>query len=294
MVNSSVLRIEHQIARLRLRQADLGSRSALRRGSSRQGHAIVFENALYKAGAVRSVGQTGAAPDIGITQKLFRKIDQIHAHIGHALTVDQLRLRHRTVKLLRNIHIIRGNIGFLIIQHDLHPAVQLLHDFQLFAFRHKSDDRTLRAGLLAHTKTAGVADRHVGGNLIRPVSRFLSGQEKFRLHIAGHLSGFNIGPPVLNLIDLTAAVFAHLADQLAIFGGFLSHIQIIGYVGDAKIAEAVNCFPLILRFLSCSQIIFLSQISLQNLSHARGRHGRRPARQNRLRPSEAERCTYHQ
>ena len=139
-----------------------------------QGYAVLLKYTKDETGAVRATCQAGASPYIRIAQILLRIVHQIHPDVGNSLAIDQFRLGHRSVELLGYIHIIGGYVSLLVIQHDLNPSVQLLHDFQLFAFRHLCDYRVVRSRALPHKQSAGIAHRHIGCNLVRPVPGFLT------------------------------------------------------------------------------------------------------------------------
>ena len=70
VVDAASVSVEEQISRLCLRGRNLRSAIRLRAGRMRKGNAVVGKYAHDKTGAVRTSGQTCAAPDIRIPNEL--------------------------------------------------------------------------------------------------------------------------------------------------------------------------------------------------------------------------------
>ena len=75
-------------------------------------------------------------------------------------------------------------------------------------------------------------------------------------------------PAVLDFKHVAAAVLAHLANKLAVLTGFLTHVQIIGYIGYSQITEAVDRFSFYFSFFRRRKVFFFLHVRFQNLSNA--------------------------
>ena len=150
VVDFAIFRIKYQIARLCFRKADLLAALCLASGMMRQAHTIFLHNAQDKARAVRTLCQARTAPDVRVSKKLLRVVDEIDPDVRNTLTVFQLCQADRFFQLLCDIHTICGNIRCFIIQHDLNPIVLNVHNLKLFSLRYQCNDRRIQTSLFPH------------------------------------------------------------------------------------------------------------------------------------------------
>ena len=121
MVDASAASIENQIARLHLADADLRAAVRLGSGGMRKGNAVVAVHRQSEAGAVRALGQAGAAPYVAVPHILLGELTDINADVCNAFSIKRLCDGKSRVQLVRHLYILRSHIAFLAV--DIVPAV---------------------------------------------------------------------------------------------------------------------------------------------------------------------------
>ena len=242
----------------------------------RQVYAKILVHAHDKPGAVRTVGQAGAAVHVGITHELSRKLYHIGSGaacrvrislaaflnftagcriFGSFLFSRSLRRLSRLFLLGQSglllgyrlgLHKLRGkgnviqrNITVTFLDVYLNPAVQLLRDNQFILDRNQTENCFLQTGLLAHLQGRSRNGRDTGSHFLRIIDGFVTGHTIFTLHISLYRAGTDLIPAVL-LLDIAAdGLIVKFADDLAILAGDITHIHIIIHSGNHQILKAL-------------------------------------------------------
>ena len=229
-------------------------------------HPEFLVHAQHEAGAVRSLGQTRAAPHIGISHELLGILHQIHPHVGHSYAVQKLGHGNGSVQLLLNGHILLRHIGLLTVYGNLDPALQRLQPFKLCAVGHLRQHRAVRVGLVPDVEPVHLGNGHRAHQIVGLQLRVGAREQKLQTDIALHLTGHDMGPAVHLLHHLAGRVLGHLSHQLPGGGRFLSHIQVPAlHVCDADVRISPGRS---LSLLSIFNIFFRSHSGFQNRGDA--------------------------